>query len=69
MELYGLDWSRLGRDKWRVLVNVIKNLRVPSSARKLSSSYTSLWLSSIGQLHSVSYISNKNEHVFLKIRD
>jgi hypothetical protein len=52
----GVDWIGLAqdKDKWRVLVNVFMNLRVPQNAGKLSSGLTTGGLSSSAQLHGVS---------------
>jgi hypothetical protein len=52
----GVDWIALAqdRDKWRDLVNVIMNLRVPQNAGKLSSCYIIGSLSSSSQFHRVS---------------
>jgi hypothetical protein len=51
----GVDWIALAqdRDKWRVLVNSILNLRVPWNAGKLLSGCTTGDLSSSAQLHTV----------------
>jgi hypothetical protein len=49
----GLDWSAQGRDKWRVLVNVVMNLRVLRNSGKLSSGYLTGGLLSSAQLHRV----------------
>jgi hypothetical protein len=51
-----VDWIGLAqdRDRWRVLVNSVLNLRVPQYSGKLSSVLTTLGLSSGAQLHRVS---------------
>jgi hypothetical protein len=41
------------RDKWRALVNVVMNLPIPYSARKLSSGYTARGFSTSSQLQRV----------------
>jgi hypothetical protein len=43
IEWRGIDWISLAQDrhKWRTLVNVVMNLRVPQNAGKLSSGYIS----------------------------
>jgi hypothetical protein len=53
-----VDWIGLAKDRnrWRVLVNSVMNLRVPKSARKLSSGFTSCGLSSSAALHIVSLL-------------
>jgi hypothetical protein len=55
----GLDWIGLAhdKDKWRALVNVVKNLRVPRNAGKLSTGYTAGDLSSSAQLIELSRLS------------
>jgi hypothetical protein len=52
-----VDWIGLAQDRnrWRVLVNSVLNLRVPKNAGKLSSGLTSSGPSSSAQLHRVSY--------------
>jgi hypothetical protein len=42
------------RNRWRALVNLVPNLRVPYSAGKLSSGLTTGGLSNSAQLHIVS---------------
>jgi hypothetical protein len=56
-----VDWIGLAqdRDRWRVLVNSVLNLRVPENAGKLSSVQTTRNLSSSAQLHGVSYVNMK----------
>jgi hypothetical protein len=51
-----VDWICLAQDRirWKALVNLILNLRVPWNAAKLSSGLTSGGLSSSAQLHRVS---------------
>jgi hypothetical protein len=51
----GMDWIDLAqdRDKWRVLVNAVMNLRFPYIIGKLSIGFTIGGLSSSGQLHRV----------------
>jgi hypothetical protein len=51
-----VDWIGLkqDRDRWRVLVNSVLNLRVPSNAGKPSTVLTTCGLSSGAQLHRVS---------------
>jgi hypothetical protein len=51
-----VDWIGIvqDRDKWRALVNVVKNLQVLQYAGNLSSGYTTDGLSSRAQLHSIS---------------
>jgi hypothetical protein len=49
-----IDWIGLAQDrnKWRVLVNSVMNLRVPRNAGKLLSGYITGGLSISAQLHS-----------------
>jgi hypothetical protein len=51
-----VDWICLAQDsdRWRALVNVVMNLRVPYNAGKLSSGFITGGLSSSAQLHRVS---------------
>jgi hypothetical protein len=51
-----VDWIGLvqDRNRWRVLVNSVLNLRVPRNTGKLSSGITAGGLSSSAQLHRVS---------------
>jgi hypothetical protein len=52
-----VDWIGLAQDRnrWRPLVNLVLNLRVPLNAEKLSSGLTSSGLSNSAQLHRVNY--------------
>jgi hypothetical protein len=61
MDLGGVGWGEVDwivlaqdRNRWRVLVNSVLNLRVPSNDGKLSSGLTSSGVSSSAQLHRVS---------------
>jgi hypothetical protein len=60
----GLNWTGLAhdRDKWRGLVNVVMNLRVPQNVGELSSGYTAGGLLSNARLHIVSQFKNHTEH-------
>jgi hypothetical protein len=50
-----VDWISLARDRyrWRALVNVVTNLRVPQNAGNLPNGCTTCGLSSGTQLHRV----------------
>jgi hypothetical protein len=63
MDLGKIGWSVMNwidqvqdRDQWRVLVNTVFNLRVPSNVGKFLSMYTIGSLSRIAQLHGASYL-------------
>jgi hypothetical protein len=53
-----VDWIGLAQDRyrWKALVNVVMNLRVPQNAGKLPNGCTTCGLSSSTQLHRVSYL-------------
>jgi hypothetical protein len=53
-----VEWIGLAQDRnrWRVLVNSLMNLRVPQNAGKLSRGLTIGGLSSSAQHHRVSYL-------------
>jgi hypothetical protein len=57
IEWDGMDWICLDqdRDKFRALVNVVIDLRVPLIAGKLPNGCTTFGLSSNGQLRGVGY--------------
>jgi hypothetical protein len=61
-----VDWIGLAQDRnrWRVLVNSVLNLRVPRNAGKLSSGLTSSGLSSSAQLHTVSLLANLVQYYY-----
>jgi hypothetical protein len=61
--LGGLDWIGLAKDrnKWRVLVKLVMNLRALYSSGKLSSGYTTDGISGNAQLHRISY--SKISHI------
>jgi hypothetical protein len=56
MDLGEVDWigGAQDRNRWRIIVNAIMDLRVPENAGKLSSGLITGGLSSSAQLHRVS---------------
>jgi hypothetical protein len=56
IEWDGMDWIDLAqnRDKWRVFVNTVMNLRVPQNAGKFLSISTTGDFSRRAQIHEVS---------------
>jgi hypothetical protein len=66
LEWVGLDWIDLAqdRDRWRALLNMVMNLRVPQNAGNFVSSLGHFSFSGRTLLHGVSYFSKVKIYKF-----